>query len=463
VIQRAPFSSSTRISYSRVVLLFSVALYIAAFNGAYRFIVVPIFGSWGFGALSLPLFYWLTSVVACLIPAMWMPIAFSRPSLLLFYVQYFLVFVPACFIVYGSNRPMLPLNDALALVVAMFVGITLIQSVYLLRPRAIRALRVSPAAFWIAFAIVSVVMVSYLVITLGGSFRLVSFQDVYSLRQEMGETISATGTRFGLYAQSLLSALILPLAFASGLAARKRSVIVPVALGYVFLFGIGGAKATALAIVYLPLVALLMSRPPRRIPRYFVLGLTFAVSLGFLTRLLLSPELNLAYTAVVHFRLLTVPPLTIPQYFDFFQSHPLTHFSHVTGFNWFLAFPYDLDVPYTIGTYFYGTPVGVNSGLWAGDGIAGFGILGIPLVSLICAFVFWLLDSASAEFEPRFIAQALTFCTVFFGNVSLFTTLITGGLGFLIVATLLAPRDTGGAIRLPRRPHFKTVATGDAA
>src|SRR3954462_840523 len=206
----------------------------------------------------------------------------------------------------------------------------------------------------------------------------------------MAAAVNATGTRFGLYCQALLSALVFPLLFATSIASRKLWAIPAIAAGYVFLFGIGGARSTALAIIYLPLAALLLSRSASRIAFYFVGGLTLALSLGYVSQALLPPQMHLAYTAIVHFRFFTVPPLTLPQYYTFFQSHPVTHLSHVTGFNWLIEYPYDLDIPYTIGAYFYGGPVGLNSGFWAGDGITAFGIWGIPIMSVICAFVFWL-------------------------------------------------------------------------
>jgi O-antigen polymerase len=453
--------NSLRISRARLALLFAVALYITVFNLTYKTLVVPVFGAWGFGSPPLPAFYFFSSVVLCLVPALWMPVRFSRPSLLLFYIQYFLIYIPASFIVYTSTRPELLQTDAFALVLAMFVGLSLMQAVYLIPVRPIRVVRLTPEAFWLIFAIGASVMFLYLLVKLGGTFRLVSFEDVYTLRSEMSETITATGSRFGLYAHSLLSALVLPLLFATGIASRRYWVILPVVLGYIFLFGVGGAKAAALAVIYLPLAALLLSRSPRRIPVYFVSGLSLALVLGYVSRAILPAQLHLMYTAVVHFRLFTVPPLTIPQYFDFFQTHPVTHLAQVTGLNWLLHNPYDADIPYTIGAYFYGGPVGLNSGLWAGDGLTGFGIWGIPLVSVICALIFWLVDSASAEFDPRFVGLALIFCTVFFGNVSLFTTLVTGGLALVMAAMLIAPRDVAGHIRVPRFAHLRSIPTAE--
>lgn len=453
----------THLSRSRLSLVVAVAIYIAMFNATYYALVVPVFGAWGFGAFSAPAIYFWVSVLLCLIPAFWMPVGFSRPSLMLFYIQYFLIFIPASFIAYTSVRPELPARDSLTIVLAMFAGLSLIQLAYLLPLRPIRAVRLTPEAFWLCFTTVAATMFVYLAFVLGGGFRIVSFQDVYGLRDEMAAAVSATGSRFGLYAQALLSALVLPLLFATGIASRKLWAILPVAAGYLFLFGIGGARSTALAIVYLPLAAVLLSRSPRRIPTYFVVGLTLALSLGYVSQAFLPPQVHLAYTAIVHFRFFTVPPLTLPQYFEFFQSHPVTHLSHVTGFNWLIDYPYDLDIPYTIGAYFYGGPVGLNSGFWAGDGITAFGIWGIPILSVVCAFVLWLLDSASAEFDPRFVGLALTFCTVFFGNVSLFTTLITGGLAILMLTFLVAPRDIRGHIRVPTFSYFLGIARKESS
>jgi hypothetical protein len=431
--------------------------YVAIFNLTYRDLIAPVFQFWGLGYRDIPSPYFLTSVVCCLVPALWMPLKFSRPSLLLFYVQYFLIFIPASFIVYYSVRPELSDPDSLLLVISMFAGLSIIQTTYLARARPIRAFRISADAFWLCFGTVILAMLLYLASTLGGIFHLVSFFDVYDLRNTMAEALKATGSRFGFYAQALLSALILPFLFATGVSHRAKWVIVPVAMGYIFLFGVGGAKAAALALVYLPLLSLILSRPQKRIAFTIAAGLSAVLILGYVTSAILPPRVHLYYVALVHFRFVTVPPLTIPQYFVFFQTHPLTHLSHVSGFNKLLHYPYDLDIPYTIGSYFYSVPVGANSGFWAGDGLAGFGVWGIPLLSVVCGAVFWLLDSVSADLDPRFVGLALGFCTVFFGNASLFTTLITGGLAPLMLLLLLAPRDHRGLIKLPSLSHLRSA------
>ena len=111
----------------RIRLILAVIGYVIVFNLAYRSLVVPTFESWGLGYHHVsPLVFW-TSAIVSVIPAMWMPVEFSRPSLLLFYVQYFLIFIPATFIAPQSMRPELSENDALSLVLAMFVGISTLR------------------------------------------------------------------------------------------------------------------------------------------------------------------------------------------------------------------------------------------------------------------------------------------------------------------------------------------------
>jgi hypothetical protein len=153
------------------------------------------------------------------------------------------------------------------------------------------------------------------------------------------------------------------------------------------------------------------------------------------------PELSTIYLGVVPFRFFAVPALTIPEYYGFFQDNPVTYMSHVSGFSWILDYPYDTGIPRVIGNYFYGNPeLNCNSGFWAGDGLTGFGPVGILILSVFCAFVFWLFDWIARETDPRFVAVAMTFIGFSFSSTSLFTTLVTGGWLLLMFAILVMPR-----------------------
>jgi hypothetical protein len=113
--------------------------------------------------------------------------------------------------------------------------------------------------------------------------------------------------------------------------------------------------------------------------------------------------------------------------------------SHVNGVNLFVHYPYDEAYSMIIGEYFYGSILNLNAGLWAGDGLAGFGPKGIVIMSFVCAIVFYILDCLSRSFDARFVAVSITFATITFANASLSTTLLSGGLGFLMLVLFVLP------------------------
>ena len=141
----------------------------------------------------------------------------------------------------------------------------------------------------------------------------------------------------------------------------------------------------------------------------------------------------------VNLRIFCIAPLTIVQFLDFFETNPLTFMSHVKGFNLLIEYPYIQDVGKYVGRFHYGGGINVNSGLWATDGIAAFGIVGIIISSIICSFIFWVLDSASVGLNPKFVSLSLGFIAMTFPNTSLFTNFITGGLFLVILNVYLLP------------------------
>ena len=82
-----------------------------------------------------------------------------------------------------------------------------------------------------------------------------------------------------------------------------------------------------------------------------------------------------------------------------------------------------------------------NANFFAMDGIAGFGLIGIPIMSALCGFIFWFIDSCARKYNLPFAAAALTMCMVSLTNAGLFTTLITGGLLAWIVLFIYMPQS----------------------
>jgi hypothetical protein len=426
------------LTYGRATLIAVSTLYTATYHWVYIALVFPQHESFGTGYRELS---WTTLVLiyaACITPSLWAPVVLRRPSALLLYVQYYLVFVPAAFLVFYSQRPQLPLNEARSLLLWMSLGMAVLQIPYLVPVARVRLPRFGPRMFWWIFAAAGLGLFAYEVVLLRGNFRLVDFTEIYSVRAELGDAVSAMGSRLVMYAASWINMYFVPLAFAAAITAQKRLLAASLLLAYVFSYGVSGQKSAALAIMFLPGFYFLL--------RYFHTNIGAAIAGGLSTLLLIAFPLRgitatvgVLYTAIVPFRLFTVEGLIFAQYYEFFRQNPHTHFAHLSGLGWFASNPYPLSIPATLGYYYYGVPVGSNVGMWASDALAGAGPWAIPLISVACGMVFWILDSCARALEPRFAALTLIMTAAAFSSVSLGTTLITGGLALVAVTFLVMP------------------------
>ena len=144
---------------------------------------------------------------------------------------------------------------------------------------------------------------------------------------------------------------------------------------------------------------------------------------------------------VVFSRILGMGGLLTAQYYDFFQRNPLTYWSHLKVVNWFVHYPYQYPVGQELGLPYAGT-IGLDATthFFATDGIEAAGLPGVLLIAVFCTFVFWLLDSASQRHDPRLAALITTYAAYNLANISIFTSLLSGGLALLIfLLYILAP------------------------
>jgi hypothetical protein len=148
-----------------------------------------------------------------------------------------------------------------------------------------------------------------------------------------------------------------------------------------------------------------------------------------------------------------MPGMLIAQYHYFFEAFPHTYLGHVTGLNLLFPNPYNLQLGEEVSSFYgitskYGIVNG-NASFFAMDGIAGFGLIGIPLMGLLCAAVFWILDSCARNYSLKFTVPVLTMIIISLENASLFTTLLGNGLIVWMLLFITMPRNLPGVIR----PH----------
>ena len=422
---------------ARLFLMLGVVAYISAFLFSYEQWVVPRYEGWGMSYRDVPVGYIQISWILCLVSALWIPRDLTRPTQLLFFIQYFVIFIPTSFILYHSGRPELPPEEVFVLVLSLFSGLTILQASYKFPLLAIRRNSLSAQTFWIIFWCGAAGLFIYLLTVFGSYFQLADLQGIYDVRSASSDLIAASGSSFAGYAQMWLSGLFLPFLFSVGVFRHRWHFIPIAAAGYLYLFGVGGSKSTMLAMVYLSGIYLLVRTGGKNAG--LKIAIFFAGLLLFPAILALTGEagetINTWYIAIVHSRIFCIPQLSVGQYYNFFESHLLTYGSHINIVNLLVTYPYDMDIPRTIGRYFYDAELTANVNMWAQDGISSFGLIGIPIVSAIAAVVFWLFDSIARPHDPRFATLALGNIALIFANGSIFTTMVSGGF-FLLVVTL---------------------------
>jgi hypothetical protein len=429
-------------SILRLNMPFTVLLFCAAFNWSYVKWISPV---WGYGGLTykspdplLLIFGYVLAAVVCASS----PLTIRRPSQVIYWILYFTVYIPGLFV------PLfLQLDNGLTLLLiqlSMAGGMLLIALSYRMPLLTLQRYPVSPKLFWTVFSIVLVLCNAILLFAFRNNLHLASLEQVYAVRfhsRQVAESYSGIN-----YISNVLSFVINPFILAYGLCRRQGKLIALGIIGQIIVYSTAAAKSVLLS--PLLIVAFYYSLRKDRGDWAPKMGLLCTGLFFFLTTLQTGANpgilFNLATVTLV--RSFAMPGSFIGQYQYFFENFPHTYLGHVTGINLLIHSPYQLSTGMEIGNFYSGSsgefgPEQENASFFAFDGIAGFGLPGIPIMCIICAAMFWLLDSCAGKYPIKYSAPALTMCTISLTNSSLFSTLLGNGLLVWMMLFILMPRN----------------------
>lgn len=439
----------------RIWLVLGMLVYTACFQWMYVKYLYPMFDYSGFDYNPPRTGYLVLAWILSVVPSLWMPIKLTRPSQLAYWVLYVTVIIPSMFVPLFAGLDSETSTSELMLTI--FAGFAIAGCSYLLPLHRFRPAHLPRKLFWRIVACVAAGLAAWILLVFRHHLQIVSFLDVYDLRDAANDVSEGSQVN---YAFMLLTGAVNPFLMGCGLYYRRRWLFVAGAVGQLLIYSVGGAKSAILSIVFVVGFYILFKFKVWRLPfaLKFVsaaLALLGGACVAYrLTGYDPGPILTVALFVVLQ-RTLSLGGLGTAQYYDFFQKNPLTYFSHIKGVNWFVHYPYSHPIGQEIGLAYAGTTdLDATAHFWAADGIGGWGLPGIVLVSVLCALVFWALDSASRRHDPRFAALVTSFAALNLANISIFTTLLSGGLGLLIVGLHFmppgAPPDSRSAHLGPR-------------
>ncbi len=403
--------------------------YVALFNWAYATAMSPwryIGYTYNPPPPAFVIFSWLVAIL----PALWMPISLRRPSQVGYWLLYVVVFVPSCMVPFYTLE-MEPIYVA-TLVLSLLAAFALLGSIYLLPILRIPRPRMPRALFWTGIVLLSLLLYAQIVSAHGLRIKVVSLASIYELRSEY----KAAGGGFARYAVGWQANAINPLLIAQGLVSGNVVLLLAGILGQVIIFSITGYKSVFFSGLLLVALLFVLRSKGKKLGPSMVWGTAGLVLVSSLLQLWLDS--GTLFSVFVR-RLIATPGLLTGYYLEFFSQNPKALLGH-SILRSVVDYAYEYPPAIQIGsTYFGSSAISANANLWA-DAFANFGFGGIFGFTFLLGLVMWLFDSVAQGRSQRLTSLMFGMPAFFLTNTALLTSLLTHGIGLVLLIVYLMPR-----------------------
>lgn len=436
----------------RLQLLAAAVSYIGVLHIAYVYLTAPYFSYVGLGYSPASSSVVVWSWVLALIPVAWLPLDTTRPSLVVYYLLYTLVIVPAC--VVPAYTGALPSGSLLQLQISLLVCFALLGLIYRIPLSRLPRIRLSKLSYFVLLALFSCASYLTLMHFFGFAFRFPNPFNVYDVRSDFNELAATINTRWVGYCANWQAFVINPFFMAYGLLARKYWVIAAALAGQLAIYALGGLKMVLFSSV-LALVLLIMQRF-----RHF--GVVFLASAAlFVAACIIFDAFlwrtSVGLTSLFVRRMVFLPGQLTGMFFDFFSHNRFALLGH-SVLKGVVTYPYSLEPPYLIGeTYFSQDKMAADANIW-GDGFANFGYFGMLGATLLLGCWMWVVDSSSINRNRKLIMLMVGVPSVVLANCGLLTSIGNHGLGLTLVLIYLLPSEFGAAETAPVATDAKAVS-----
>lgn len=425
-----------KISTRRVHLTLLLALYAAILCWSYCAYLVP---TWGYFGLELVTPSWslLSFIIASVsVSAWWAPLSWQRPAVSIYWLILVFAYAPMQIGVGLDVKfdAMLRVQFMLWLAASMLLA----GGAFYLRPLRLRALKFSETQALVLAAVVALGITAYIYLVFRGVLQFVGLHsaELYELRFENREveTANPLAGYFILWAGCALW----PILISCGLMTRRPWWLLCGIAGQVFLYMTLANRMFLFSIILTGYVYWLTGKSGAE-SRRLIISLSAGVVVITAAFLLFdgnSGGIIHAIASIFIFRAMLVSSLMGVYYYDFFQSNPVTYFSHVTGVNRLMAYPYNDTLGVVVGTNYL--PVdryNANANFFLTDGIAAMGVHGLIVAGALFGGLLYLCDCAAARSNPRLASLLFVNVAINLMNVSIFTSIVSGGL-FLVLLWL---------------------------
>lgn len=437
--------TSSRPPWTLAVTCLLAFAYGLSFENAYVSYISPVYEYGHYYYFPPTTSLWVACYALIVAPCLLMrwTDATSSYGIALFYA---LCYVPTQLIMlFNWNRDaaeLLLVQASLAASMAVFMGCASAGWRPVAQPIPIK--RLAPV-----MAVMMAVSLVLLIWTYRNYMRFVGFEDVYDLRFETNEI--DTGPLVD-YLVSWLSYCFLPFYLARGILNKRVRDMVLAVTAALLIYSSTGAKS----MILMPPIMLFMYGLMRAGRQFLpVLLAVMTVALVVVTELLPDDGISFWVKFVFLLRTLCAGGWANFVYYDYFTQHGLTYYSHIGVVNRLTdAYPYGkYSLGQTIGLEYSGSELAnYNANFWASDAFAALGLVGVPLITLIALFVFYIINRVSSRYASSFVALWLSGFWLGLLNLPLTTALVSAGGGLTLLLLWFAARRGPEVAPRPESP-----------
>ena len=426
---------------SRLVLLACTLLYGYSIYFAHDEYLSNVQFMWGFEAPSVDLYKVLAVIILLAIPSCLLPSSINKPSSLFVFVTFLFVYVPSIVITVGNYTD--SLDTYSSLLVAFCAGFSIVclaSNVVGVDESASKDvpslyLGFGMLIFWLVFC--GVLLNTYLPM-----MNFVGLDDIYQQRE-----LGAATSLFMGYVQVYFAYMISPFLLSYGLLKKNALYVIVSVIGFLIMFMITAERTVMLLPFVISIVYFVCARGLNGY-RYVSMFVIFSSTLNFIISFFyLDSDVVDKLGFYFLTRTMALPGILFSQYYDLFSKMGFTYWSHVTGLGALVGVPdaYADDAKWPmLGKIVAERVIGVesnsNASLFATDGAAAFGAVGVFVICVIFALWLIVLDSVGNRWNKAFVISALFPVSYALTNGSFFTILSSFGGLLWLVLLLVASR-----------------------
>lgn len=434
------------------VLPAAVVVFALLLHWVYADLISPTFDYLGYRYREPTAAAFIIAVVIAIAAALALPRRLERASSVVLWLLFVVTVAPTILIApytpYRTDDQALILGGAVALIfMAVAWGVR-----GDIKPRS---WGVSPTSIWFILIVISLLTYGLLAFTQGISLRLLSFVDVYDVREEYAGNLEGIGILS--YLVFIQANVVNPLMVARGLFNRAPVWTIAGLLGQLILYSTTGFKGMLFAVPAWFIVAFVLRRKRRTTD-----GLVLVWGAGglILISAVIDQLLNsILLTSLLSRRFLITPGVFTSVYAEFFSANPQVHLGH-SILRPFVDYPYELTPPYVIGEWMAGLPtMAANANMFA-DGFANFGWIGMIGAGAVLLVYLRILDQVSVGLPLGVVGVVMTMPTVALSNTSILTAMLSHGLVAAILLLAVMPRDYDESSRRQTRVQERVNAAG---